>query len=218
MKKQTVLGLLIIAAGVAVLLSNNNVGATRAIIEAWWPSALLITGAYMLWVNVRSYVWPLIVMGTGLVLLLKTLNIADVNISGLIFPVILLGVGVSVIVSARGSKKHIVQTNSNDNVAAIIGGSSSKNTSNDYLGGTIMALMGGVELDLSKATIKKEAVITATVVMGGLELRVADNVKIINRTQSLLGGVEDKTSPTGKTGPSLTIEGLVLMGGIEVKR
>lgn len=218
MKKQTVLGLLIITAGVVALLANTNVGSTRAIVQDWWPLTVIVAGAYMLWVNARNYVWPLIVMGFGTVMLLNTLDVADVNVGALIFPALLVGVGLSIIYTAQSSQRKITETKGSDSVTAIMGGSTSKNTSDDYTGGTVTAIMGGVEFDMSKAIIKKQAVLGVSIVMGGLELRVAEDVKIVNRTQSLLGGLEDKTSTTAKTGPTLVIEGLVLMGGIEIKR
>ncbi len=79
--------------------------------------------------------------------------------------------------------------------------------------------MGGVELDLSKAVIKKEATLRVNVFMGGIELRVADGVIVKNRTAALLGGVEDKTFPEKtKKAAVLNIEGSIVMGGVEVKR
>jgi len=218
--KQTTLGILVILAGAIVLFVNTNTGPARELAADWWPLTFIVAGLYMLWVNARNYVWPIILMLIGGVTLLRTLGIADVNLGTLIAPVILLGIGVSIIISARGSANQGHNSTTEDSVTAILGGSSSRNTSTAYTGGTVTALMGGAELDLSRATVKDHAVLRVNIVMGGLELRVADNVQIINRTQSILGGIEDKTIPVAanKANPSLTIQGLVLMGGIEVKR
>ena len=79
--------------------------------------------------------------------------------------------------------------------------------------------MGGVELDLSRATIKKEASINVFVMMGGVEVRVPDNVIVKNRATLFLGGIEDNTRPEeGKNNPILYIDGSIVMGGVEIKR
>jgi len=216
--KQTTLGLLVIVAGIVIFLANINFGTTRSILADWWPLALIVTGIYLLWSNARSYVWPLVLMGSGGILLLKTLKIADVDFGTLIIPLILLLVGTSIIVSALRRQRQPTISN-DDSMTAILGGTTSRNVSDNYEGAMVTAIMGGVELDISRATIKNEAILSVNIIMGGLELRVADDVQIINRTQSILGGVENKTAPTTqKNNPRLVIEGLILMGGIEIKR
>lgn len=74
-------------------------------------------------------------------------------------------------------------------------------------------------MDLSHAEIKNEAVLNVFVVMGGIELRVPENVIVKNRASVVLGSIEDKTRPTdSKRNPVLFIDGSILMGGVEVKR
>lgn len=216
--KQSILGLLIIIAGVLVLLGNLNFGATRDIIEHWWPLAIVVAGLFMLWSNPRNYVWALIVMLIGAMTLFRALGIADFSISSLVFPLILVGLGLNIIVAANTSRRK-AEFKNEDNIMAVLGGSSSRNTSDNYTGGSVSAFMGGAELDLSKAVIKDQAVLTVSLIMGGLEVRVPENVRVVNRTQSILGGIEDKTRPLeSKSTPTLVIEGMVLMGGIEIKR
>lgn len=216
--RQTTLGISVIAAGIIVFLANINFGVARELVANLWPLVLVAAGIFMLWGNPRNYVWPLVVAAIGVMLLFNTLGIADVNVGSLIFPVILLGIGVSIIRGANGHYK-MVKTDSNEDTSAFLGGSSAKNTSDDYKGGAVSALMGAIELDLSRATIKKEAILHVSILMGGLELRVADDVKIVNRTQAILGAVENKTLPIKRdNAPTLIIEGSIVMGGIEVKR
>jgi predicted membrane protein len=79
--------------------------------------------------------------------------------------------------------------------------------------------MGGVELDLSKATVAHEAVIDVFVLMGGLELRVPENVIVKSKAVCILGGVEDKTNPADAVkAPVIYLDGTVIMGGVEIKR
>ncbi len=218
MKKQFVLGLLLIVAGLLAFLSNADIWSTRAILSDWWPLIFIIAGVYMLWVNVRNYVLPTLMMFFGAIMLINTLGIGKVDIGTVFLSMILVGVGVSVLVGSIGNKKHEV-VESDDNIIAILGASSSKNTSKNFTGASVSAFMGGIELDISKAVIKKTAVLNVAIMMGGLELRVPEDIKIVNRTQSALGGIEDKTSQT-KTDDdqTLIIQGVIVMGGVEIKR
>jgi len=215
--KQTVLGILIILAGVATFLVSANVSNTRELAEDWWPVAIIIAGLYMWWSNARNYIWSVITVLVGAALLLSTLDVVDVNAGMLIGPAILVGLGLNMI--ALSMNRSPAVSKSDDDIAAILGGSSSKNTSSDYQGGSVTAFMGGVEVDLSKATIQKSAVLKVMVIMGGIELRLPENVAVINRTQAFLGGTEDKTTASSsRNTPTITIEGMVVMGGIEIKR
>ena len=55
--------------------------------------------------------------------------------------------------------------------------------------------------------------------MGGVEVRVPDNVIVKNRATLFLGGIEDNTRPEeGKNNPILYIDGSIVMGGVEIKR
>ncbi|MEO5949459.1 MAG: DUF5668 domain-containing protein [Candidatus Saccharimonas sp.] len=216
--KQATLGLLVIVAGALILLSNINIVPIREFVRDWWPVAIIIAGLYSLWGNPRQYVWPMIMVVVGITLLLNTLGVAHVSVGALIFPLILFGVGINILTNAR-ARRPIKVTESDEEIVAILGGSSSKNTSDDYHGSVITAILGGIELDLSKVKIEKEAVLRVSVVMGGIDLRVPDEVVVVNRTQSILGGIDVKSQPSPvKSAPKLIIEGQIIMGGIDVKR
>lgn len=216
--KQATLGALVIVAGIIVLLSNINVGPVRDFLNHWWPLAIIIAGLYMFWSNPRYYVWPLVIVIVGGSLLLNTLDVADIQLGTLIVPLILLAVGISILTNSRG-KRHSDAETSEEDIVAILGGSSSKNTSDNYSGGAITAILGGVELDLSKAKIGKGAVLHVSVVMGGIDLRVPEDVIVLNRVQAILGGIDVKGQPApSKTASTLTIEGQIIMGGVDIKR
>ena len=160
----------------------------------------------------------MIIIVVGVALLLNTLGVAHVSVGALIFPLILFGVGINILTNAR-MRKHTTITKSDEEIVAILGSSSSKNTSDHYTGSVVTAIMGGIELDLSKVKIEKEAVLRVSVVMGGIDLRVPDDLVIVNRTQSILGGIDVKSQPSPvKSAPLLIIEGQIIMGGIDVKR
>lgn len=215
--KQISLGVLVIAVGVAVLLSNINVGPMRSVLAGWWPVFVILLGALMWWSNPKAYIWPLVVVTIGGLLLINTTGVGDVNLGAVFWPVVLVGFGISLITKASRKQSRVIET-TDENISAILGGTSSKNSSNDYTGGTISAIMGGVELDLRDVKIKKEAVLAVSVIMGGVELFVPSDVIVKNRATALMGGLEDKSQPKHDKGPVLYIDGTIIMGGVEIKR
>lgn len=217
--KQSSLGALIIVAGVIVLLANINVGSMRDIVAHWWPIVLVIAGGYMWWSNPRNYIWALAVAITGILLLVNTLGVVRIDVGDVIFPLILVAFGASVLVGSRRYRNEPKKLDSEEHISAFLGGVSSKNVSDDYRGGSVSAVMGAVELDISKVMIKKEASLKVWVLMGGVELRVPESVIVKSRVSSFLSGVEDKSQPTSnKNAPVLYLDGSVVMGGIEIKR
>lgn len=104
----------------------------------------------------------------------------------------------------------------------IFGGGKERVTSQAFEGGEISAVFGGMEMDLRGAGLAGGgAVIDVTVVCGGIEIKVPRDWIVNLQTTTLFGGVEDKRSlPSASesivTG-ELTITGMVLCGGVEVK-
>jgi hypothetical protein len=55
-------------------------------------------------------------------------------------------------------------------------------------------------------------------VVGGLEMRVPEDWKVVLEGTVLMGGVEDKSKSAPADSPNMLIlRGVVLMGGIEIK-
>jgi hypothetical protein len=120
----------------------------------------------------------------------------------------------------RGRNKW-PRTNSNKsrmNVVAIMSGISRGSNSTAFRGADLVAIMGGCEIDLRKAAINGEATIDMFCMWGGIEIRVPEDWTVESQIVPLMGGVEDKTRPPqAATAHHLTLRGVALMGGIEIK-
>lgn len=104
------------------------------------------------------------------------------------------------------------------NAVAILGGVSRGNNSRAFRGADVLAIMGGVQLDLRRAAIHGEAVIDVFVMWGGIEIRVPEEWTVASHIVPVMAGVEDKTRPPhGATAHRLVLRGFALMGGVEVK-
>lgn len=103
---------------------------------------------------------------------------------------------------------------------AIFGGYQRRISSQQFRGGHVEAIFGGVQLDLRRAEIAGEtAVLEVTAVFGGVEIRVPERWIIELRGQPLLGGFSDEThqdvpQPGAKR---LVITGFAMFGGVVLK-
>ncbi|GAA4415762.1 DUF1707 domain-containing protein [Actinokineospora soli] len=84
---------------------------------------------------------------------------------------------------------------------------------------TAVAIMGGVEIDLTQARFEaRETVIQAFALMGGVEIRVPEDVTVHVTGAGFMGGFENKVYTQGPPGsPVVRVTGFAMMGGVEVK-
>jgi predicted membrane protein len=212
-----IMGLAIVAIGVGFLLGNFDILNFKDLAKDWWPLVVVLVGILIFINDIKNYLWALIVTGFGVLLELRQLGVADINPWQVFWPAVIILVGLSIIFN-RAVGHHKISKSERDDLSAILGGHDQKNTSDDFKGSKLTAVMGGIKLDLRKATIKKEATIEIFSFWGGIELSVPDNVIVKNRISCIAGGVEDKTEqPKEKNAPILYITGDVMMAGVEIK-
>ncbi len=93
----------------------------------------------------------------------------------------------------------------------------------NFQGGEILAVFGGIEVDLRRARIAsdKEAIIDINATFGGIDIKVPETWVVIVKGQGIFGGYEDKTIPPrpqeGVTAAKLVITGFAIFGGITIK-
>ena len=86
----------------------------------------------------------------------------------------------------------------------------------------VLAVFGGAELDYRDAVLPgPEIVLDATAVLGGVEIIVPPEMRVVDNGTAILGGRDitgDAAEAVGPDSPLLRIEGICVLGGIEVKR
>lgn len=94
---------------------------------------------------------------------------------------------------------------------------------------TVLALMGGIEIDLRRANLQAhETTIRAFAIMGGIEIIVPDDVHVDVEGLGLMGGFGEESGESTKDprpvrqappgAPRIRVTGLALMAGIGVRR
>lgn len=211
-------GLGVVLLGGLLLLDTLNIGGFNNLLSTWWPLFVVGAGVLVFLNDPKSFLWALLLLGFGSLYQLNNLTIVDINPWQLFWPAIIIVVGLSIIFRQSGSRTKI-GTHESDDISAILGGASQANKSEDYKGGKVTAIMGGVEIDLRKSIIKKEATLDVFVLMGGVELRVPENVVVKTKAAAILGGIENKSQVVEtKNAPILYVTGEVILAGVEIKR
>jgi hypothetical protein len=84
----------------------------------------------------------------------------------------------------------------------------------------VVAVLGGVDLDLRQAVLsRREVTINIVAIMGGVNLTVPPGVRVVNSIAAILGGTslppDDTLDPDA---PVIRLTGFALSGGVSVQR
>lgn len=79
---------------------------------------------------------------------------------------------------------------------------------------TAVAVLGGGELDLTRAAPADDARLTAVALLGGIDVKVPEGARVSMSGFSLLGGRDVKVAPGD--GPVIRIRAVAVLGGVSV--
>jgi predicted membrane protein len=226
----------ILIIGLGVLLFLDNFGLFH-IYNVWrfWSVALIAVGFSKMFGcrGAGGRVWAGIMIAAGVLFLLNSLRIFHVGWH-LIWPLALVGIGIIMLVNSLARKsiaERCVTTSSGDASTGdtlrewvIFGGLKKRLDTPNFQGGEMIAVFGGIEVDLRRANIvntTKEVVIDANATFGGIEVKVPETWRVITRGLGIFGGYEDKTIPPraqdGVTAPTVVVTGYAIFGGVAVQ-
>lgn len=220
MKDQTrlIIGAFIILLGTGLLLDQTGLSDQFRfdwLLSNLWPLFLLVLGVSFF---VRNNIVPGIIL-TFLGVSFLSSSLFNWNVWGLIWPMFIIGAGLMVLFRGNlAGVSKIKASGKKVDANAVFWGADKKITSENYEGGDIDCIFGGVEYDLSHVKVaEKGAIVNVTLVFGGVEIRIPQNVELINNVSAVFGGVEDNTSVSGKPAGTITLTGTAIFGGVEVK-
>jgi Cell wall-active antibiotics response 4TMS YvqF len=108
----------------------------------------------------------------------------------------------------------------------VFGGAQRRVESQNFEGGKVDAVFGGLELDLSGAAITtpdRRVMLEANAVFGGIDITVPRTWRVekAKGSAAVFGGFDDKTFPPrpepGFDPPTIVIRGAAVFGGISIK-
>lgn len=218
------LSIVVVALGGVLLLKNLEV-----INISWdifwgtvWAAGFVLSGLVNIfnYRNKTSWIWGLLLVAIGVLIGLNSYGIVDVSIWKVFWPVVLIAAGLAMMFntspkSVKRSKKLNKDGAGNEKIACFWGEEDA--VKGDYTGGSLVAIFGGVDLDLRQAKIKDGSVIEIFTFCGGVNITLPDDVIIENEVRGFLGGTDDKTLPKDSAKKTLHLKGECILGGLEIK-
>ncbi|MBI3283823.1 MAG: hypothetical protein HYZ65_03080 [Burkholderiales bacterium] len=222
-QNRVLVGAILLVFGALALVDNLNIFNTRDIFQ-FWPTVFILVGALKMSKsgNSAGYLIGGGFIALGVLLTLHHMGIITFRVRDW-WPLFLIAAGLFVILKDKvgGNMRSTLSDNqarqdSVCDVVAIMSGNKLQNTAQDFRGGEITAIMGGVDLDLRNASIQGEAVINVFAMWGGIDLKVPTDWTVLTQGVPVLGGIEDKSVPPVMSGKRLIVKGYAIMGGVEI--
>jgi predicted membrane protein len=159
----------------------------------------------------------------GIILIMIGLStLLDINIWHYFWPILLIVIGLYIVLGKSGHEHHVLERTKEDQLhySAVFQGIDKKITSEDFRGGKIDTVFGGVNLDLKNAKIrsKNPVLLKVDAILGGIKIMVPRNWEVQNSVSGIVGGVHDTTvhPVAGQSQGKLRITGSAIMGGVEI--
>ena len=218
-------GLVLIVLG--LIFGGNALGITdiNLFFDGWW-TLFIIVPCFVGLFKENEKTGNVIGLIIGTSLLLACQDIIDFDLIGKLWlPIILVCIGASIIfkdtiggkVNEQIKKLNENKTSQNE-YCATFSGQDLKFDGEQFTGGDLTAVFGGIECDLRKAIIESDIVINTSSIFGGIDIFVPENVKVKVKSSSIFGGVSDKKKHNENAeAHTVYINATCLFGGVEIK-
>jgi predicted membrane protein len=219
-------GSVVVLVGVAFLLDNLGIISVGHLFR-FWPVILIIAGLTALTTQ-QGRVKGAVLIVVGILFELDALGIAHFHWSSL-WPLAIIAAGVAVMWTTLQSRRPGTDTGdprTNIHELAFFGGVERRVTTQNFRGGDITAIFGGIEIDLRHAGMTEDsAELTINAIFGGCEIHVPDSWEIVTHGQGIFGGYVESTKPynipsdtlAGTPRKILILRGVAVFGGVEIK-
>jgi predicted membrane protein len=218
-------GLILVIFGVLFLLDRLGEFNFGDVISTYWPVILIILGfAILIGNGFRRPVPGLLFIVFGVLFLLAELDILRYSAWHYIWPILIIILGLWLLLRPaffRRGTEHFPEIKGNDiDVTAVFSGLKRRIESASFRGGQATAVMGGVELDFTSAGLADgKASLDATVIFGGMDIRVPRDWRVVVEGTPILGGIDDKrrSVPESEAKATLYVRATAVFGAIAIK-
>ena len=218
---------IVIGIGVLFLLNNLNIFFVHDIWR-FWPGILIAVGLVKMVDSPFSggRITGGILVSVGGLLLARNLGFLLLTWNDL-WPLLLIGAGLVMLWSRLApppAGTPNTPTGAHEGVlneTAIFGGVERRVTTDDFRGGSATAMFGGVEIDLRRAAMRGDsAVIEVSAMFGGIEIKIPQTWIAVPQVAAIFGGFGNKSMQPNADTPGvkrLYIKGSATFSGVEVK-
>lgn len=221
------IGVAICVVGLLFLVENFDLLPDRFVIRHWWPLILIGIGFFILTTHrfTDSGGWLMVILGTAFFLAENQYwGIRWRNIWRL-WPLILIWIGVQLlffknsrIPLAKIEKTEMEKTGKGIvHEKCLLSGIDKRIETKDFQGGDVSAILGSVELDLSRSGMNiSNTTLHLSAVLGNIEIRVPRSWRIQVESHVVLGNIENRTIADSGETPTLNVAASSVLGNIEI--
>ncbi len=224
--KSIIWGVAIMALG--VIFGGNAMGlfSLNIFFDGWWTLFIIVPSVISFFTD--RELSNLITLAIGIILLLAAQNVFSYEVAWkVIVALVLIVIGIGIIVKSTIRNKNDKEVEKkihdleNDKVmdsqAAIFSGSDRVYNDEIFAGANLIAVFGGVDLDLRHAKFTKDTVIKAFCLFGGIDIKVPEDVQVKIKSGFIFGGVADeRKGSTGKGKYTIYLDTAGGFGGISI--
>jgi len=221
----TILGLIIVLAGVLVLLNNFDLLPRQVVRVIFsWPSILVFIGIFSL--NSENRLWGILLISVGLFFHVSKYFQLDKNFWDIFWPGLIIFIGITLIygskkAKSRNSENHLsAHSISNEVDEVVILGSNERSfAGTNFSGGSATALFGSAQFNFSAAQMQNEAaVLELNLIFSGAKIIVPMDWHVSFEAVNIFGGFSDKR-PQDRVQhqKTLIIKGSAIFSGVEVR-
>ena len=218
---RSLLGLLLIAVGIGYLGKHLGFWQDFTIFfDGWWAILFLVIPS-VLFIISDGFNHGNVILGlVGITLFLSQIEVlVDVPIGKIVLcvAVIVIGIGIIFKPAVRGKNQkdtHFASEAADDKQSVAFGSSTYDFSGRTFTGGDYAVSFGELILDLRGAVIEHDCELKIHVAFGSMEIKLPDNVVLVNNSGSFFGGVEIKRhGTTDPNYPKIILTGNCAFGG-----
>lgn len=217
-------GFMIILIGVIFLFGSLDKLDVGYVFSHYWPMLLVFVGIWQLFAaGGRTPETGIILIVTGTLFMLSYWGILGVNTWKVLWPAVIIGAGLWILLKPRIFQRNPSGPGINEDdlgLFTMFSGLNRRIESQEFRGGRASVIFGGVDLDFTGAQLAGgEATVELTAIFGGMDVRVPRSWKVEVNGNAILGGVEDKhrSEIEEENPPKLYIRATAILGGIDIK-
>lgn len=216
-------GVILVAVGVIFALNAFGITNIDVFFDGWWTLFIIVPCATALFTE-REKTGNLMGLAIGVFLLLCCQDILSFSmVWKLLVPAVIVIVGLKMVLTGLfGNKaneiivKMKVEGKAPKNAFSLFSGYDMDFDGEVFEGAELTAIFGGIQCDLRNAVIEKDCAIQVAAIFGGVDILVPKGVNVKVRSNSIFGGVSNKTA-IYPDAPTIYVSGLSMFGGVEIK-
>ena len=220
-------GLVILALG--VIFGGNAIGLFNidVFFDGWWTLFIIVPSVFSLIFD-KEKLSALVCIFIGVILLLAAQDVFSYDVAWkVILAVVLVAIGIGIIYKSvfRGHNDKEVEKKirdlgdgkTMDSQTAIFSGSDRVYNGEAFSGTNLVAVFGGVDLDLRNAKFEKDTVIKAFCLFGGIDIKVPEDVQVKIKSGFIFGGASDeRKDDTSKAKHTIYLDAAGGFGGVNI--